>query len=59
MIDMTSLMHNSCNIVKNLDSNNEVESLNRQQNIQNIETSKTHLNNPNTYLQIVKKETSV
>lgn len=59
MIDMTSLMHSSCNIVKNLDSNNEVESLNRQQNIQNIETSKTHLNNPNTYLQIVKKETSV
>ncbi|XP_012248324.1 adhesion G protein-coupled receptor A3 isoform X2 [Bombus impatiens] len=59
MIDMTSLMHSSCNIVKNLDSNNEVESLNRQQNIQNIETSKAHLNNPNTYLQIVKKETSV
>ncbi|XP_033362107.1 adhesion G protein-coupled receptor A3 isoform X2 [Bombus vosnesenskii] len=59
MIDMTSLMHSSCNIVKNLDSNNEVESLNKQQNIQNIETSKTHLNNPNTYLQIVKKETSV
>lgn len=59
MIDMTSPMHNSCNIVKNLDSNNEVESLNKQQNIQNIETSKTHLNNPNTYLQIVKKETSV
>ncbi|XP_043512130.1 adhesion G protein-coupled receptor A3 isoform X2 [Frieseomelitta varia] len=59
MIDMTSFMHSSCNIVRNLDSNNEVESLNKQQNIQHIEGSEVHLNNPNTYLQIVKKETSV
>ncbi|CAK9824102.1 Adhesion G protein-coupled receptor A3 [Anthophora retusa] len=59
LTDVTSLTPSSHNIVKTLDSNNEVENINKQQNIQYIEVSKMHLNNPNTCLQIDKKETSV
>ncbi|CAL7937400.1 unnamed protein product [Xylocopa violacea] len=57
--DTPSFINSSCNIVKSLDSNNEVESIDKQQSTQHTEVGKINLSNPNTHLQIVKKETSV
>ena len=61
MTDITLLMPHSCSIVKSFDSNKEVENVNKNTNVGNIqyEVSKIYLSNPNTYSQVVKKETSV
>ncbi|XP_034179885.2 remoulade isoform X2 [Osmia lignaria lignaria] len=61
MTDITLLMPHSCSIVKSFDSNKEVENVNKNTNVGSIqyEVSKIYLSNPNTYSQVVKKETSV
>ncbi|XP_017878291.1 adhesion G protein-coupled receptor A3 isoform X2 [Ceratina calcarata] len=52
--NMKSFIQSPCNIVKNLEPTSGIESINEP-----IETSKVQLNNPNTYTQLAKKETSV
>ncbi|XP_076637008.1 remoulade isoform X2 [Colletes latitarsis] len=62
LTDIRSLMSSPCNIVKCFDSGNEVESVSKNSNLdslQQIEVSKIYLKNPNIYLQVTKKETSV
>ncbi|XP_043260839.1 adhesion G protein-coupled receptor A3 [Colletes gigas] len=62
LTDIRSLMSSPCNIVKCFDSGNDVESVSKNSNLdslQQIEVSKIYLKNPNIYLQVTKKETSV
>ncbi|XP_076297775.1 remoulade [Lasioglossum baleicum] len=62
LTDTKLLTSNPCNIVKNFDSNNDIESVNKNTNlnsIQQTEINKFYLKNQNNYLQAAKKETSV
>ncbi|XP_078036263.1 remoulade isoform X2 [Augochlora pura] len=62
LTDTRSLISSPCNIVKNFDSNSELENVNKNTNlnsIQQTEISKFYLKNQNIYLQVAKKETSV